>query len=48
MDKKEPAKKTWSAPKVLILDIKKDTSSGSRPGRELPENNEYSGPPGLS
>ncbi len=48
MDKKEPVKKAWSAPKVLILDIKKDTSSGSRPGRELPENNEYSGPPGLS
>lgn len=47
MDKKEPVKKAWSAPKVLILDIKKDTSSGSRPGNERNDSTTY-GPPGLS
>ncbi len=48
MDKQETNKKIWTEPKVVSLDIKKVTSSGTRPGRELPENNEYSGPPGLS
>lgn len=47
MDKQKTEKKVWSAPKVLVLDIKKDTSSGSRPGNERNDATTY-GPPGLS
>lgn len=47
MKKQASNKKSWAKPAVHVLDIKKVTHGGARPGNERNDTTKY-GPPGLS
>ncbi len=46
MENQEPDTKAWLTPTVVVLDIKRDTKGGARPGNERNDTSKH-GPPGL-